>query len=146
MNIELVKELMNEFKDSDLTRIKLKSQEFELELERSTSIQVASAPIIQAPQVATAQINITEQPQGEVKVEGHFIKSPMVGTFYRASAPDQPEFVQVGTKVKKGDVICIIEAMKLMNEVEADQDGEIIEILVENEDMVEFDQPMFRIR
>ncbi|WP_053982470.1 acetyl-CoA carboxylase biotin carboxyl carrier protein [Niameybacter massiliensis] len=146
MNIELVKELMNEFKDSDLTRIKLKSQEFELELERSTSIQVASAPMIQAPQVATAQINITEQPQGEVKVEGHLIKSPMVGTFYRASAPDQPEFVQVGTKVKKGDVICIIEAMKLMNEVEADQDGEIIEILVENEDMVEFDQPMFRIR
>ncbi|MDA3730487.1 acetyl-CoA carboxylase biotin carboxyl carrier protein [Niameybacter massiliensis] len=146
MNIELVKELMNEFKDSDLTRIKLKSQEFELELERSTSIQVASAPMIQAPQVATAQINITEQPQGEVKVEGHLIKSPMVGTFYRASAPDQPEFVQIGTKVKKGDVICIIEAMKLMNEVEADQDGEIIEILVENEDMVEFDQPMFRIR
>lgn len=146
MNIELVKELMNEFKDSDLTRIKLKSQEFELELERSTTIQVASAPMIQAPQVATAQINITEQPQGEVKVEGHLIKSPMVGTFYRASAPDQPEFVQIGTKVKKGDVICIIEAMKLMNEVEADQDGEIIEILVENEDMVEFDQPMFRIR
>ncbi|MEF9958830.1 MAG: acetyl-CoA carboxylase biotin carboxyl carrier protein [Niameybacter sp.] len=146
MNIELVKELMNEFKDCDLTRIKLKSDEFELELERSIPIQVASAPIMTAPQVATAEININPQPQERVKVEGHAIKSPMVGTFYRASSPDQPSFVEVGSRVKKGEIICIIEAMKLMNEVEADQDGEIVEILVENEDMVEFDQPMFRIR
>lgn len=145
MDIKLVKELINEFKECDLTRIKLKSNEFELELERSTSIQVAPASIM-APQVATAQININEQAPAEEKVEGITIKAPMVGTFYRSSSPDQPPFVQVGSKVKKGDTVCIIEAMKLMNEVEAEQDGEIIEILVENEEMVEFDQPIFRIR
>lgn len=145
MDIKLVKELINEFKECDLTRIKLKNNEFEIELERSTSIQVAPTSMM-TPQVATAQININEQKPVEEKVEGNTIKSPMVGTFYRASSPDQPPFVQVGTKVKKGDTICIIEAMKLMNEVEAEQDGEIIEILVENEEMVEFDQPIFRIK
>lgn len=145
MDIKLVKELINEFKECDLTRIKLKNNEFELELERSTSIQVAPTSMM-TPQVATAQININEQKPVEQKVEGITIKSPMVGTFYRASSPDQPPFVQVGSKVKKGDIICIIEAMKLMNEVEAEQDGEIIEILVENEEMVEFDQPIFRIK
>lgn len=145
MDIKLVKELINEFKECDLTRIKLKNNEFELELERSTSIQVAPTSMM-TPQVATAQININEQKPVEEKVEGITIKSPMVGTFYRASSPDQPPFVQVGSKVKKGDTICIIEAMKLMNEVEAEQDGEIIEILVENEEMVEFDQPIFRIK
>ena len=145
MDIKLVKELINEFKECDLTRIKLKNNEFELELERSTSIQVAPTSMM-TPQVATAQININEQKPVEEKVEGNTIKSPMVGTFYRASSPDQPPFVQVGSKVKKGDTICIIEAMKLMNEVEAEQDGEIIEILVENEEMVEFDQPIFRIK
>nr|WP_307991909.1 acetyl-CoA carboxylase biotin carboxyl carrier protein [uncultured Niameybacter sp.] len=145
MDIKLVKELINEFKECDLTRIKLKNNEFELELERSTSIQVAPTSMM-TPQVATAQININEQKPVEEKVEGIIIKSPMVGTFYRASSPDQPPFVQVGSKVKKGDTICIIEAMKLMNEVEAEQDGEIIEILVENEEMVEFDQPIFRIK
>lgn len=146
MDIKLVKELMQEFKDCDLTRIKLKNDEFELELERSVAVNTVQTPIIQAPQVATAQINISEQPQIEVKPVGHTIKAPMVGTFYASSSPDQPAFVQVGSKVKKGDIVCIIEAMKLMNEVEADQDGEIIEVLVENEEMVEFDQPMFRIR
>ena len=145
MDIKLVKELINEFKECDLTRIKLKNNEFELELERSTSIQVAPTSMM-TPQVATAQININEQKPVEEKVEGITIKSPMVGTFYRASSPDQPPFVQVGSKVQKGDTICIIEAMKLMNEVEAEQDGEIIEILVENEEMVEFDQPIFRIK
>lgn len=147
MDIKLIKELMNEFKESDLTKIKLKSDEFEFELERT----VQMAPVMQPSmmpvpqQVATAQINI-ETP-GEIKaVSGNQIKAPMVGTFYLSSAPDKPPFVQVGSKVKKGDTICIIEAMKLMNEVEADRDGEIIEILVENEEMVEFDQPMFIIK
>ena len=98
MDIKLVKELINEFKECDLTRIKLKNNEFELELERSTSIQVAPTSMM-TPQVATAQININEQKPVEEKVEGITIKSPMVGTFYRASSPDQPPFVQVGSKV-----------------------------------------------
>lgn len=147
MDIKLIKELMNEFKESDLTKIKLKSDEFEFELERTVQmvpmVQPSITPVPQ--QVATAQINI-EAPGESKAISGNQIKSPMVGTFYLSSAPDKPPFVQVGSKVKKGDTICIIEAMKLMNEVEADRDGEIVEILVENEAMVEFDQPMFIIK
>lgn len=147
MDIKLVKELMNEFKDSDLTKVKLKNDEFEIEIERTAQVVPMATPSV-APttqQVAATQINI-ETP-AEVKSEdGYEVKAPMVGTFYSSSAPDKPEFVTVGSKVKKGDTICIIEAMKLMNEVEADRDGEIVEILVENEEMVEFDQPLFIIR
>jgi acetyl-CoA carboxylase biotin carboxyl carrier protein len=72
--------------------------------------------------------------------------SPMVGTFYAQSSPDKPAFVKVGDKVKKGQTICIIEAMKLMNEIESEYDGEIVEVLVKNEDMVEFGQPLFLIK
>lgn len=74
------------------------------------------------------------------------IKAPMVGTFYSASSPDAEPFVKVGDYVKKGDIVCVIEAMKLMNEVEAEEDGEIVEILVNNEEMVEYGQDLFRVR
>ena len=76
---------------------------------------------------------------------GNVVASPFVGTFYRTPAPDQPAFVEVGSVVKKGQVLCIIEAMKLMNEIEADEPGKITEILVENGQPVEFGQPLFRI-
>jgi acetyl-CoA carboxylase biotin carboxyl carrier protein len=72
--------------------------------------------------------------------------SPIVGTFYRSSSPDKPSFVEVGTKVKKGSTLCILEAMKLMNEIQSEVDGEIVEILVENTEMVEYGQPMFKIK
>ena len=74
------------------------------------------------------------------------IASPMVGTFYSSSSPDKPSFVQIGSVVKKGDTLCIIEAMKLMNEIEAECDGEIIEILAENGQMVEYGLPLFKIK
>lgn len=77
---------------------------------------------------------------------GKIIQAPMVGTFYSASAPGAEPFVKVGDQVKKGDVVCVIEAMKLMNEVEAEEDGEIVEILVQNEDMIEYGQPLFVVR
>ena len=147
MDIKLVKELMNEFKDSDPTKIKLKNDEFEIELERTAQVVPMATPSVAATtqQVATAQINI-ETPSEVKLAAGYEVKAPMVGTFYASSSPDKPAFVTVGSKVNKGDTICIIEAMKLMNEVEADRDGEIVEILVENEEMVEFDQPLFIIR
>jgi len=77
--------------------------------------------------------------------KGHVVASPFVGTFYRTPAPDQPSFVEVGSVVKKGQTLCIIEAMKLMNEIEADEAGKVAEILVENGQPVEFGQPLFRI-
>ena len=77
---------------------------------------------------------------------GNRVLSPMVGTFYAAPSPEKPPFVKVGDKVKKGQTLCIIEAMKLMNEIESDYDGEVVKILVNNEQMVEFGQPLFIIR
>lgn len=105
-------------------------------------VQVAApAPVVAAQPVAA------EQPQAEASQEkaGNIVKSPIVGTFYSAAGPEAEDYVKVGDKVKKGQVLCIIEAMKLMNEIESEFDGEIAEILVKNEQMVEFGQPLFRI-
>ena len=76
----------------------------------------------------------------------HIVTSPIVGTFYEAPGPNKPKFVEAGKAVKKGDVLCVLEAMKLMNEIQSDVDGEIVEVLVKNEEMVEYNQPMFKIR
>jgi acetyl-CoA carboxylase biotin carboxyl carrier protein len=98
-------------------------------------VQVASAPAT-APQPATAA-------PVEAEAEGHVVKSPMVGTFYRAASPGAKAFVEIGDAVKEGDTLCIVEAMKLMNEIEADASGVVKAILVENGQPVEFGQPLF---
>lgn len=124
----------------------------------ATSQPVQAAPIqavapvaqaVQAQPVAQASpaapVEAVSEEVAAPMTGGHLVESPIVGTFYAAAGPDSDDFVQVGSKVSKGDVLCIIEAMKLMNEIEADKDGEIAEILVANEDGVEFGQPLFRI-
>lgn len=89
----------------------------------------------------------TAQSKQEEKLEStKIITSPMVGTFYASSSPDKPAFVQVGDKIKKGQVVCIVEAMKLMNEIESEYDGEIIEICVKDEDVVEYGMPLFKLK
>ena len=82
----------------------------------------------------------------EQKEEFKIVKSPMVGTFYSKSSPDAKAYVEIGSKVKKGDILCIVEAMKLMNEIESEFDGEIVEICVKDEDMVDYGKPLFKIR
>ena len=105
---------------------------------------VSPAPVMAAaPGVHHAPAPAAAAPAAEKP--GHAVTSPFVGTFYRTPAPDQPSFVEVGTVVKKGQVLCIIEAMKLMNEIEADVAGRVAEILVENGQPVEFGQALFRI-
>ena len=85
-------------------------------------------------------------PQEKVEIKsGNLVKAPIVGTFYQSSGPDKPPFVKVGDKVKEGDLLCIIEAMKIMNEIKSPYSGEIVEILVSNDNMVEYNQPLFRI-
>ena len=101
-------------------------------------------PVSLAPRVAAASEPAPAAAPGSDK-KGHVVASPFVGTFYRTPAPDQPSFVEVGSVVRKGQVLCIIEAMKLMNEIEADEPGKITEILVENGQPVEFGQPLFRV-
>lgn len=149
MNIDLIKELIGEFKGSDLTRLKLNTESFELELEREKEVAFNNPSMPMVPQMVaamqTAPTEVNAQPENK-KTSGHEVVAPLVGTFYLASGPGKEPFVKIGSKVKKGDTICIIEAMKLMNEVEADIDGTVVEILVENEAMVEFGQPLFIIQ
>ncbi|UIN21860.1 acetyl-CoA carboxylase biotin carboxyl carrier protein [Herbaspirillum frisingense] len=99
----------------------------------------AAAPVAAAPMAAAAPA----APAAAAVPEGHIVKSPMVGTFYRSSAPGAPAFVEVGKEVKEGDTLCIIEAMKLLNEIDADKGGVVKQILVENGQAVEFGQPLF---
>jgi acetyl-CoA carboxylase biotin carboxyl carrier protein len=110
------------------------------------SAGTASPPPLQPVSLAP-RVSAAEPPAAATASEqtGHVVASPFVGTFYRTPAPDQPAFVEVGSVVKKGQTLCIIEAMKLMNEIEADEPGKITEILVENGQPVEFGQALFRI-
>ena len=103
--------------------------------------QQAAYPVAkaEAPVVATSETPVA------TKRKGREIKSPFVGTFYRSPSPGSDSFVEIGKRVRKGDTLCIIEAMKLMNEIEADADGVIVDILVDNESPVEYDQPLFII-
>ncbi len=106
---------------------------------------VASVPVT-AP-AATAPAPAPAQPKEVAAAVGNFeeIKSPMIGTFYRSSSPEKPPFISVGDEVKKGDVVCIIEAMKLFNEIEAEFSGKVVKVLVDDSSPVEYDQPLFLI-
>ncbi|ETD72154.1 acetyl-CoA carboxylase [Pelistega indica] len=114
---------------------------------QAPQVQHYAAPMMApAPTVAPAPVLASAAPvTSEPVVSGHVVKAPMVGTFYRAPNPSSPPFVEVGASVKEGDSLCIIEAMKLLNEIEADKTGVIKEILVENGEPVEFGQPLFVI-
>ena len=106
---------------------------------------VPTAPVAPA-QVAVAPAQVAAVPTPAAQEEkGQLVKSPLVGTFYNAPSPDSPAYVKVGDTVKKGQILGIIEAMKLMNEIESDYDGVVTEILIKNEETVEFGQPLFRI-
>ncbi|HZV12047.1 MAG TPA: acetyl-CoA carboxylase biotin carboxyl carrier protein, partial [Candidatus Kapabacteria bacterium] len=111
----------------------------------------SNAPQVQTVYTAPAPAAVQTQPQAAPSAapapsEGHEVHSPIVGTFYRAASPDAPPFVEVGQHVEKGQTICIVEAMKLMNEIESDASGTIIKVLVENGKPVEYNQPLFVIR
>jgi acetyl-CoA carboxylase biotin carboxyl carrier protein len=144
--------LMEEMTKMGLTRIKLERDDFKLELEKNNNIQPSGVTNIKQG-LENEKINevitnesMTNASTVKEQAGGKKILSPMVGTFYAQSAPDKPPFVSVGDVVKKGQSVCIIEAMKLMNEIECEVEGEIIQCLVENEDMVEFGQPLFLIK
>lgn len=157
MKLEEIKELMKAMEANDISSFEYNEGEVHLSLRRGPQeVQVLSAPAPQAAapaapaaaQAAPAQAAQEEAPakQPEAAPEtGNVITSPLVGTFYAASAPDKDPYVKVGDHVKKGQVLGIIEAMKLMNEIESDYDGVVEAILVNNEEVVEYGQPLFRI-
>lgn len=169
MQYEDVKELIDIFeKNKDLTELELSIDNVEIRLNRGEvkgpKPPMPFMPYMQMPQggnnqtvnVAAGEDNVPKQQEAssEAKaeaagtgeaVEGNVVKAPIVGTFYQSSSPDKPPFVQVGDKINKGDVICIIEAMKFMNEIQSEYSGTVAEILVDNEEFVEYGQELFRI-
>lgn len=152
MDIAKIKELAQLLNDAGLSALELKEGDATLRLESAkfTPAQPAPAPVMQAVPAAAPQpaapAPAAPVPDGGVDFNAlSEFKSPMVGVFYAAPGPDQAPFVEVGKRVKKGDVLCIIEAMKLMNEITAEQDGEIVDICVSDGDVVEYGQTLFKI-
>ena len=148
MDIRKVKKLIELLEESGVAEIEIKEGEESVRISRQSqqpAAMPAAAPM--APQAPAAPTPAAEAPAAEASSEpsGETINSPMVGTFYRASSPDASPFVDVGTTVKKGDTLCIIEAMKMFNQIEAEVDGTIKSVLVENGQPVEYDQPLFVI-
>jgi len=155
MDIRKVKKLIELLEESNIDEIEIKEGEESVRISRNgaQAMMAAQPPVYaqQAPVPAPAPSAPAPAAAAEAPADsgpatsGHVIKSPMVGTFYRAPAPTSPNFAEVGQSVKVGDVICIVEAMKMMNQIEADKSGTIEAILVENGEPVEFDQPLFSI-
>lgn len=151
MNYEDIKRLMDDMGNSKINSLDIEFPDgIKISMKKgengaSTGENLISLSSNQIPQVnINSQTNITNEAEKEENYK--IVKSPMVGTFYESSSPKGEPFVKVGDKVKKGDVLCIIEAMKLMNEIESEYDGEIVEICVKNEEMVEFGKPLFKIK
>ena len=147
MKKEDIKELIEFFNDMDMNRIKIKSGDFEVELEKFADCCELPKPIVQAPALAPTPVSVVVN--SEVKTPANSpkdsIKSPMVGTFYAAPSPGATPFVKAGQSIRKGDVIGIIEAMKIMNEIEAEFDCKIVEMLVADGQPVEFGLPLFGV-
>ena len=150
MDIRKIKKLLELLEESDIGEIEIKEGEESVRISRGGSAPtVVAAPSYAAPAPAPAPAVAPAAPTAvastDTETNGHAIKSPMVGTFYRSPSPGSPAFTEVGAQVKPGDVICIIEAMKMMNQIEADKAGTIEAILVEDGEPVEFDQPLVTI-
>ena len=151
MDLRKIKKLMELLEESGIAEIEVKEGEESIKLSRNISTTNMQAPqMIQQPTQtnqppANQQISdIGTNTVGDLK-EGkrNTVNSPMVGTFYASASPESKPFVTIGQSVKKGDTLCILEAMKMMNQVQAESDGKIVEILVDNAEPVEFDQPLF---
>ncbi len=151
MDIRKIKKLIELVEESGIAELEITEGEESVRIHRGGSAAAApmnySIPAPAAMPVAPAPAPVAEAaPAAEAAVPtGHVVKSPMVGTFYRASSPTAKPFAEVGQKVSVGDTLCIVEAMKMMNQIEADKAGVVKEILVENQDAIEFDQPLFII-
>lgn len=154
MNVEEIKELMTLFNESNMTEFHLSNEEFEVQFsKREEYPQVVSnavapvanvaSPVEAAPVSVPSSAETQETPQ--VATDAKYITSPIVGVVYLQSSPDADPFVQVGKQITSNDTVCIVEAMKIMNEIKSDFNGEVVEVLVENGQMVDFGQKLFAI-
>jgi acetyl-CoA carboxylase biotin carboxyl carrier protein len=165
MDIKQMKELIKAVSESDITFFEFEDDNESICIKKEEKLppappmmqpQMMQPPMMQPPTIAQTSSAIamppetapmaSAVPQEAPQISGNVVESPLVGTFYSSASPDAEPFVKVGDHVSKGQVLGIIEAMKLMNDIESDYDGEVAEILVNNKDMVEFGQPLFIIK
>mgnify|MGYP000389173313 CR=1 FL=1 len=148
MDIRKIKKLIELVEESGINELEISEGEESVRISRGGSVMQAAPMMQQAAPIASAApapVAPTAEPAAPAAITGHVVRSPMVGTFYASASPDAPAFVEVGQHVNAGDTLCILEAMKMMNQIEADKSGVIKEILANNEDAIEFDQPLFII-
>jgi acetyl-CoA carboxylase biotin carboxyl carrier protein len=154
MDLKLIKNILNLISDSDVGEVAIEEGDFKIKVKKTGTVEQVTytQPMQAAPaqpaapaQAPAAVDNTASESSGGSSAKGETVKSPIVGTFYKASSPDSDPFVSVGSKVSKGDTLCIVEAMKIMNEIEAEFSGTVQDILIEDGQAVEFDQPLFVI-
>ena len=152
MDIRKVKKLIELLEESGIDELEIREGEESVRISRHSNKAMAAQPVyaaapapVAAPAAPVASAPVAEAAPAAAKLNGHVVRSPMVGTFYRAASPTSANFAEVGQTVKKGDILCIVEAMKMMNHIEAEASGVIESILVENGQPVEYDQPLFTI-
>lgn len=168
MDLDVIENLLDLIAESEVNEVSIEEGDFKIKVKKEPDVVESSAPQmpvqyqVPAQQPVQAQPQPAAQPQGqgqqpqqkgpnasaeesqeEEEVSGDIVTSPIVGTFYRSPSPDDDPFVGIGDSVEKGETLCIVEAMKIMNEIESEYSGEIKKILVENEEPVEYDQPLF---
>lgn len=152
VDIRKVKKLIELVETSGVSEIEIREGEETIRISRKleavpTQYMVAPAPVGVAPSLpASGGVASVEIDDEDALPDGHIVTSPMVGTLYRAPAPTQPPFVEVGSQVKVGDTLCIVEAMKMLNQIESDKSGMVVAILAENGQAIEFGQPLFVIK
>ena len=146
MDLRKLKTLIDLVSESNVSELEITEAEGKVRIVKASGIPVMmhQPAMAIAPQAAPAPSALPEAP-AVAEPAGHAVKSPMVGTFYRSSSPGSSAFVEIGTVVKEGDTVCIIEAMKILNEIEADKSGTVTKILSENGQAVEYGQPLFMI-
>ncbi|ENY72659.1 acetyl-CoA carboxylase biotin carboxyl carrier protein [Aeromonas diversa] len=150
MDIRKIKKLIELVEESGIAELEISEGEESVRISRNFGGQVTAAPQMIMPQMAAPAAQVAAAPAAaapaaDATPSGHLVRSPMVGTFYRSSSPEAKAFVEVGQQVNAGDTLCIVEAMKMMNQIESDKSGVIKAILIENGQPVEFDEPLFII-
>lgn len=149
MEYEKIKQLMDDMGNSELTSLDIEFPDgIKIKMEKNNGKQVVVTNLeeqIVKEEFHSNSSDISKNEQKEITEEGNIVKSPMIGTFYMKPSPDSNPYVEVGSIVKKGTVLCIIEAMKLMNEIESEYEGKIVEILVKDGETVDYGKPLFRI-
>lgn len=150
MKLEYIDQLIEKMETANLVELTYKDKEVDIKLKRESKVREYQTQPVQSVEAPAQQTPVASVPETSVPATDtsniHTIKAPMVGTFYKSPSPEADPYVQVGDKIENDTIVCILEAMKLFNEIEAEVSGEIVEILVEDGEMVEYNQPLFKVK